>query len=118
MKIKFYSFTPSGNVKFETSGEYKNDCLIFNDESSSNTKINLICNNDGIEFKRVGDTKTEMYLKIGRKTLGHYKKDDLEFNFYTFTKKIEILDDKITAIYEMIMNDLSLGLYKIFIVKK
>ncbi len=118
MLIKFYSFTPSGNVKFESNGIYRNDVLEFEDKSCENTTIYFKVLNEGVEFKRVGSTNMHMNLQIGKRTIGHYKKDDLEFDFKVLTHKIEILDDKITIIYEMNFNGETLGIYKIFIVKK
>ncbi len=118
MLIKFYSFTPSGNVKFESNGTYNNDILEFIDKSVENTKILFKVLSDGVEFKRVGSTNMDMILKIGKETIGHYKKDDLEFDFKILTHNIEVLDDKISIIYEMNFNGETLGIYKIFIVKK
>ena len=118
MKIKFYSYTPSGNVKFESEGIFNGNTLSFIDKSYDDTTLNLTINEDNIHLTRVGKCNMNMHLEIGRKHPGHFKNQELEFDFVSLAQKIEVLDDKITLMYEMFINEASYGVYKIFLVKK
>ena len=118
MKINFYSYTPSGNVRFESEGIQNGNTLSFIDKSYENTTLNITINESSVTLKRVGGCSMDMHLEIGRKCPGHFKGADLEFDFIAEAKKIEITGDKITLFYELIINGNSYGLYKIFVVKK
>ncbi|MCR5705674.1 MAG: DUF1934 domain-containing protein [Acholeplasmatales bacterium] len=118
MKIKFYSYTPSGNVKFEAEGIQNKNTLSFIDKSFENTTLSITVEEFGVNLERVGGCTMNMHLEIGRKCPGHYKGADLEFDFIAEAKKIEITEEKITLWYELSINSNSYGLYKIFVVKK
>ncbi len=117
MKIKFYSYTPSGNVKFETEGILNGSTLSFIDKSNESTTINLIINEDNIHLNRIGNCTMDMYFEEGVKSNGHYINNEIEFDFSLITNKLEILENKISIYYEFFINKESYGLYKIFILK-
>ncbi len=118
MKIKFYSYTPSGNVKFESEGIYNDNTLSFVDKSYQNTTINIEINTNNVHFNRVGECNMDMHLEIGKKCIGHYKTKDLAFDFIAEAHTIEINEKKIALNYELFINNETYGIYKIFIVLK
>lgn len=107
--ITFHSVDSDGNkVIFNENYSRKDNKIIFNDKTCSNTEIEITINDDmSVLFCRRGDTNMYLPLSLGEKKIGHYRNSlGLEFDMIVFTTKLIIESNKLTIEYDLNVEDI------------
>ena len=107
--ITFHSVDSDGNkVIFSENYSRKDNKIIFNDKTCSNTEIEITINDDmSVLFCRRGDTNMYLPLSLGEKKIGHYRNSlGLEFDMIVFTTKLIIESNKLTIEYDLNVEDI------------
>lgn len=117
MYLTFKSLDSFGNeIKYETEYKRIENGYIFDDLSVENTTTTLYIKDGNITIERNGDTLSKFNFIINNKTPGFYKNNaGLEINLDIFTKKINLLADKLYLEYDLIVEDDVISSHKIWI---
>lgn len=107
MKVAFLSIDDEGNkVHFTSQYNLKNNKIVFDDQSSDNTIIELENLKDKLIFKRIGTVNMQMTFQNQTTTEGFYANDlGLEFKFLVFCHNLTKTDKRIVIDYDLILGE-------------
>lgn len=120
MKVHFYSISETQKTSYKGDFSFEDGCIVFVDQSTQNTMQSIkIINNQKILLKRTGSTNQKILFDSNKKTIGTYS-DELgfDFEFIVDTKNIELTDDKIYIEYDLLIDNINQGTFKIYLLIK
>ena len=107
MKVAFLSIDEDGNkVHFTSQCETNENKIVFADQSSDKTIIEIENLKDKLIFKRIGTINMQMSFQNQKTTEGFYANDlGLEFKFLIYCHKLTKNDKRIVIDYDLILNE-------------
>ncbi len=101
--IEFSMTSLDSKASFTTTGEIKENRIIFNDNEENRHFI--IMHNDSIEYHKRGSMNMKYVFNLKHSTSGTYEIDGNRFLFVIETKELIIEDNEIMITYDLLLDD-------------
>ena len=111
--IDFDMSSLDSQEQFTTTGELKNERIIFFDSESN--KHYVVFNNSIIEYYKKGTMDMKFIFDIHNKTLGKYKVSGNEFVFDIVTTKLENTSNSLVIEYKLLQDNEIINISKLMI---
>ena len=101
--IEFSMTSLDSEARFNTTGEIKENRIIFNDNEENRHFI--IMHNDSIEYHKRGSMNMKYVFNLEHNTNGTYEIDGSRFLFIIKTEELIIKDKEIMIKYDLLLDD-------------
>ncbi len=101
--IEFLMTSLDSKASFNTTGEIKENRIIFNDNEGNRHFI--IMQNDSIEYHKRGSMNMKYVFSLEHSTNGIYEIDNNKFLFVIKTKELETKNNEIIIKYDLLLDD-------------
>ena len=101
--IEFLMTSLDSKASFITSGEFKENRLIFTDDEGNRHFV--ILQNDSIEYHKRGSMNMKYVFSLKHSTNGIYEIDGNKFLFVIKTKELKTKDNEIIIKYDLLLDN-------------
>jgi uncharacterized beta-barrel protein YwiB (DUF1934 family) len=101
--IKFTMTSLDSKARFNTTGEFKENRIIFNDDEGNRHFI--IMQSDSVEYHKRGSMNMKYVFSLKHSTNGTYEIDGNKFLFTIKTKELKTNNNEIIIKYDLLLDD-------------
>ena len=101
--IEFLMTSLDSNASFNTTGEFKENRIIFNDNEGNRHFI--IMQSDSVEYHKRGSMNMKYVFSLEHSTNGTYEIDSNKFLFVINTRELKTEDNEIIIKYALLLDD-------------
>ena len=103
IEIVFLMTSLDSEASFTTSGEIKENRIIFNDDEENRHYIML--QDDSVEYHKRGSMNMKYVFNLKHNTSGTYEIEGSRFIFVIKTKELTVKDHEILIKYDLLLED-------------